>query len=119
MPASRLREALGQAGLLDAVSALPAGLDERLTTGGAPLTPDQASRLSLARAFLAAPSLLVLDGVLDRIDPACRKPLLAVLLAPDAPWTLAIVSHDQAVISSCQRRIELRDGQIVTSRGAP
>jgi ABC-type bacteriocin/lantibiotic exporter with double-glycine peptidase domain len=118
LPASRLREALGQAGLLEGVGALPHGLDEPLTTGGAPLTSEQASRLALARAFLAAPSLLVLDGVLDRLDPGPRGPLLDVLVAPGAPWTLAVVSHDPEVIARCQRRIELREGQIAPVRRA-
>jgi ABC-type multidrug transport system fused ATPase/permease subunit len=116
VPAGRLREALGRVGLLDEVGSLPLGLDEPLTTGGAPLTPDQARRLSLARAFIAAPSLLILDGVLDHLDPEQRGPILDALVDPQAPWTLAVITHDPSIISRCQRRIELRDGQI--TRGA-
>jgi len=108
-----LRQVLMQVGLLDTIAALPAGLNSRLCVSGAPLTTEQSLRLTLARAIVGRPRLLLLDGVLDRIDQRILPTLLDSLLAADAPWTLIVTSHDSQVIARCQRRARIESGVLI------
>lgn len=107
-----VRQALTQAGLLNDIAALPDGLNSRLCVHGAPLTAEQALRLTLARAMAGRPRLLLLDGVLDRIDQRLLPTLLDNLLAADAPWTLIITSHQPQVIARCRRRGRIEHGSL-------
>ena len=108
-----LRQVLEQVGLLDTVAALPDGMNSFLCANGAPLTTEQSLRLTLARAMVRRPRLLLLDGVLDRVDQRVLPTLLDNLLADDAPWTLIVTSHDSQVIARCQRRARIESGVLI------
>jgi ABC-type transport system involved in cytochrome bd biosynthesis fused ATPase/permease subunit len=105
-----LQQVLKQVGLQNTISQLPDGLNSQLGVNGIPLTSEQSLRLTLARAMLKRPRLLLLDGVLDRIDADILPALLEVLVAHDAPWTLIVNSHHPRVIARCQRHIRIEQG---------
>lgn len=111
LPVTEIRMALEQVALLDAVSALPEGLNTRLCSHGEPLVADQQLRLTLARAIAGRPRLLLIDKALDRIDSCYRESILDVLLAAEACWTLIVISHDLRVIGRCKRHARIRNGQ--------
>ncbi|MBL9103604.1 MAG: ATP-binding cassette domain-containing protein [Myxococcales bacterium] len=104
-----LRVALSLVALDDTVAALPGGLDTELTPSGSPLSESQASRLVLARALVAQPRLLLIDGALDRLKLPRRKleALLDHLFATDAAWTLVVASDDPDVRARCKRVVDL------------
>ncbi|MBS4050409.1 MAG: ATP-binding cassette domain-containing protein [Methylomonas sp.] len=108
-----LRETLAQVGLLERVNALPDGLHTRLGMQGAPLSPEQCLRLSLARAMIQQPRLLMLDRVLDRIDLDHLPTVMASLLAAEAPWTLIVISRQPAVIKACSRHFRIEQGRLI------
>lgn len=105
-----LQQVLRQVGLQNTISQLPDGLNSQLGVNGIPLTSEQSLRLTLARALLKRPRLLLLDGVLDHIDADILPALLEVLVANDAPWTLIVNSHHPQVIARCQRHIRIEQG---------
>jgi ABC-type phosphate transport system ATPase subunit len=72
-----------------------------LVTGGAPLSGSQADRLMLARAIAGKPGLLLVDDLLDRMEPELCRRTLAMLIAPDAPWTLVIATTRAEVMAAC------------------
>ena len=92
--ADEVRVALGSAGILESVNALPRGLQTELTAAGRPLAPSQALRLTIARAILHKPRLLLIDEALDSIeDLRADGPLVRALFAADAPWTLIVATE--------------------------
>lgn len=110
----KVRDALRAVDLLDEVARLPDGLRTRIMPDGSPLSRGQAARLVLARAIAGEPSLLVIDGALDALDPDTRAKALDVVFAPDAPWTLMVITDDPAVKSRCARSLTLTDARVYT-----
>lgn len=109
---SQIRDALRAVDLLDEVASLPEGLATRIMPDGAPLSRGQATRLVLARAIAGRPSLLVVDGALDALDPKTRARVLDTVFDDDAPWTLLAITDDQAVRQRCVRTLALADGRV-------
>lgn len=110
-----VREALATVGLLDDVLQLPQGLDTPLLFGGRPLTSMQRTRLVIARAIVGKPRLLLLDEVLDGLEPAALESLVTALFAPSRPWTLVVTTHDPDVIRRCDHQIRLSIPTAATS----
>lgn len=106
-----IRMLLQQTGLEVAIDGLPRGLDTILLPTGAPLSATQARRLALVRALASRPRLLLLDGALDGLGLSLtqREYLLDVVLGPDAPWTVVVVSNCPMVAKRCPRHIRLRE----------
>jgi putative ABC transport system ATP-binding protein len=105
-----IRHVLTQVGLMEMVAALPEGLLTRLYVHGFPLASEQCLRLTLARAILAQPRLLLLDNVLDKMDNRVLPTILDHLLAANAPWTLVVTSQHPFVIARCQRQAIIEQG---------
>jgi ABC-type bacteriocin/lantibiotic exporter with double-glycine peptidase domain len=68
--------------------------------------------LHLARALALRPRLLVLDEVLDALDPRSRDHVLQTLMAGNAPWTLILITRNPELIGRCTRAYELTGGQL-------
>lgn len=109
------REALRATGLLDDVLAMPAGLATPLLLGGRPLSRIQRLRLVLARAIAGRPGILLLDEVLDGLEPGALESLTPVLFGPEAPWTLVVASRDPGVIQRCNVVVRLGEGRTPSS----
>jgi putative ABC transport system ATP-binding protein len=110
--------ALEAVGLLDELLALPQGLNTDLHPHGRPLSHQQAFRLMVARAIVDRPRLLVLDGVLDRIDLRQDDDrLTATLFAADAPWTLVCVTQRPDVLARCSHAVRVEAGDIRPLQG--
>lgn len=103
----RIREALEAVGLWDQVQRLPDALDCQLSSGGAPLSSSQADQLVLARALIAQPRLLVIDGVLDRFEGEQLRRLNRFLHDPQAPWTLVLATQRSTIAASCDAVLPL------------
>lgn len=114
--ARRIRTVLEQVGLQAAVSGLSDALQTRLSTGGSPLTRTQALRLAVARALLARPAVMLVDGLLDEMEGLeSNDPMVNTLLAPDAPWTLILTSDRPEILRRCGRIYRLSSGSLYES----
>jgi ABC-type bacteriocin/lantibiotic exporter with double-glycine peptidase domain len=106
----RAREVLRMVGLEDAISRLEGGLDARVLGTSGPLSSSECARLVLARAVLARPDVLIVDGVLD--DLGLERPMssrvLDVVMGPDAPWTVIATSRDPQVRERCALAVQTR-----------
>ena len=106
-------EALTRVGAHAAVQRLPDGLRTVIENGGRGLPSTLRVRLLLARAIVHRPRLLLVDECLATVEPAARQELIDVLTAPDAPWSLLIVSHTRDLLAACDRVLVLRAGEVV------
>jgi putative ABC transport system ATP-binding protein len=113
---AQIRATLDQVGLLDTISALPDSLDTYLLSNGSPLTHEQCLRLTLARALLGQPRLLLLDRVLDKVDSRLLPALFDHLLAANAPWTLIVTSQRPDIIARFPRHITITNGELSDSK---
>ncbi len=110
----RARTWLERLELTEALDRLPKGLDTPMLPSGAPLSRGQARRLSLARALVAQPRVLLLDGALDRLGLSAsrREELLDEVLASDAPWSTVVVSDEAEVAGRCNRTWVTSEGRL-------
>ncbi|MBK8814919.1 MAG: ATP-binding cassette domain-containing protein [Methylococcaceae bacterium] len=107
-----VRQTLVHVGLADTVADLPASLETNLLPNGSPLTHEQCLRITLARALIGQPRLLLLDNVLDRIDNRVLPKILDYLLAEESPWTLIVASQRADIITRFDRKIKLHNGML-------
>jgi ATP-binding cassette, subfamily C, bacterial CydD len=96
---------------------LPAGLDTRIGEGGYGLSGGQAQRVAIARAYLKNAPLLLLDEPTAHLDPATEKEVLDSLRRLALGRTVILASHSSAAHGFGGRRLDLRDGKVVSARG--
>ena len=89
------------------------GLDTVIEQNGANLSGGQKQRLSIERAIVSKPEIIVLDDSASALDFATEKALREAILSLDYKPTLFIVSERTSSILSADKIIVLEDGQIV------
>jgi putative ABC transport system ATP-binding protein len=90
------------------------GLDDRLGHYPAQLSGGEQQRVALARALAPNPAILVADEPTGNLDEATGASIIDLMFAlkRERGATLIVVTHDLALASKCERRIELRSGRI-------
>jgi ABC-type multidrug transport system fused ATPase/permease subunit len=108
-----MEEALECVGLDNWIRTLPLGLDYWIAPGGAHLSGGQRQRLSIARALLMDPRILILDEAASCLDAVSEQSLLLKLrsLLPGA--TVIVVSHRLSTVSCMERVLVFENGRIV------
>jgi ABC-type multidrug transport system fused ATPase/permease subunit len=94
------------------VAALPDGLDARLGERGTTLSGGQRQRLSLARALVRRPRLLVMDDATSAVDPEVEARILAALRADGDDSSVVVVAYRKATIALADEVVYLRDGRV-------
>ncbi|ANH94941.1 ABC transporter ATP-binding protein [Streptomyces sp. SAT1] len=109
----RVRDALREAGLTDWWRALPDGLDTVLGTGARGMSAGEEQLLSLARAFLRDPALVLLDEPTARLDPHTEALLLPALERLLTGRTAVVVQHRPHALGHVDRILVLDEGTVV------
>jgi len=110
--------ALEAAGLDALVQELPDGLCTVVGERGRELSAGERQRLAVARAFLAEPTVLVLDEATGALDPRSEAAVLQGYDTLMRGRTTVIITHRPDLARRAHRVIVLRDGRIVED-GAP
>ncbi|MEM9352572.1 MAG: ATP-binding cassette domain-containing protein [Planctomycetota bacterium] len=92
-----VRDALDAVGLLQPVLRLPKSLETDLVAGGSPLTDHQKHQLLLARAIASRSPVLLIDGLLDRLDGPHRNLVLDSLESFDGTTVILTTGRDEVV----------------------
>ncbi len=103
---SRVNEVLEQVSLLDKKTSYPEYL-----SGG------EQQRISIARALVHKPGVLVADEPTGNLDPVLAKEIMKLFDRVNAQGTTVfIATHDHALVHEMSRRVvEIADGQVVRS----
>ncbi len=107
-----LRTALSTAQVLDIV-ADKGGLDAPVKQNGANFSGGQKQRLSVARALVRKPQILVLDDSSSALDYATEAAMRKAILALPYKPTLFIVSQRASSVMCADRILVLEDGRLV------
>ncbi len=91
------------------------GYDTLLGERGITLSGGQKQRLSLARALLKNPKLLILDDALSAIDANTEKFIIAELRKYFESRTTIIISHRISTVRYADNIIVLEEGRIIES----
>jgi ATP-binding cassette subfamily B protein len=97
----------------DFVSAMPGGLDARITQGGANVSGGQRQRLAIARALVRKPGIYLFDDSFSALDLATDARLRAALAPVTADATVVIVAQRVSTIANADQILVLEDGRQV------
>ena len=95
------------------VRKLPDGLDTRILQGGENLSGGQKQRLTIARALVGSPEILVLDDSASALDFATDAALRRAIAALDREMTVLIVSQRANTVRYADQIVVLDDGKAV------
>jgi ATP-binding cassette subfamily B protein/subfamily B ATP-binding cassette protein MsbA len=98
--------------LHDFISQLPAGYETRVGEGGATLSGGQAQRISLARAILRDPHILILDECTSQTDTVSEHDIHRVLRDFMRGRTTFVITHRLNTLEIANRIVVLENGRI-------
>lgn len=113
-----VRRALEQAHLASEIATLPEGEETRLGPETRSLSGGQRQRLTIARALLGAPDVLILDEPTSALDAVSEQAIRATLADMPPSVAVLIVAHRFSTLRSCSRILVLEGGRIVAD-GTP
>ena len=106
-------EALRIAQAKEIVDGKEKGLDTIVTQGGKNFSGGQKQRLTIARALVRKPEILILDDSASALDYLTDKRLREAIAGMDNPPTTIIVSQRTASVMNCDKIVVLDDGHVV------
>jgi ATP-binding cassette subfamily B protein len=106
-------DAVHRVGLTELVERLPEGVDTLVHERGVSLSSGERQLLALARAFLAAPRVLVLDEATSNLDLKSETKVEAGLDAVLEGRTAIIVAHRLSTAMRADRIAVVDDGRIL------
>lgn len=99
----------------DAVSSWPDGYDTWIHNGGSSLSGGEKQRLSIARAIMRNPKVLLLDEITAALDPATESAINRLIGELRADKTIVSVTHRLASVVDADVIHVFRDGRVVES----
>lgn len=110
---AEIYEALDISQSREFVEQKPDKLDEMIEQGGKNLSGGQKQRLTIARALVKKPQILILDDSASALDFATDAKLRKAIASMEGKMTVFIVSQRTSSIQHADKIVVLDDGQIV------
>lgn len=112
-PMERVIAAAKAANCHDFILSLPGGYDAQVGEGGVKLSFGQRQRISIARAVLRDPAILILDEATSGVDSQTERMIVEdAYRHAMAGRTTLIIAHSIELVSRADRIIFLSDGRI-------
>jgi ATP-binding cassette subfamily B protein len=109
---SEVEAALAALGLLDRFQSFPEGLSTEVRERGSRLSAGERQLVSLARAALADPTILVLDEATSNLDPGTEHQVEAALERLMHGRTVVVVAHRLSTAARADRIAVVFDGYL-------
>jgi ATP-binding cassette subfamily B protein len=110
-----LRAACARAQVLDLIERHPDGFEARVGEHGRLLSGGERQRLSIARALLKDPPILILDEATSSLDALTEAKVQAALDEVMKGRTTFVIAHRLATVRNATRILLLQEGRIVES----
>jgi ATP-binding cassette, subfamily B, beta-glucan exporter len=110
---TEMTEALEQAQAIELISSIGNGLDSVIGERGRLLSGGERQRLSIARALLKNPPILIFDEATSALDATTERKLQRALEAAMRGRTTFIIAHRFATIRHVNRILVFDRGQVV------
>jgi len=110
---TEIEEAARLANAHEFISKLPAGYDSIIGERGVKLSGGQRQRLTIARAILADPKILILDEATSNLDTESERLIQGSLRTLMAGRTSFVIAHRLSTIAHADRILVLENGRIV------
>ena len=110
-------DALERAQASEFMARQPDGLDTLIGERGRSLSGGERQRLSIARALLKNPPMLILDEATSALDAATERKLQQALETVMEGRTTFVIAHRLATIRNADRILVFEDGKIVEAGG--
>jgi ATP-binding cassette subfamily B protein len=108
-----VEDALAELGILERFKALPEGLDTEVRERGSRLSAGERQLVSLARAALADPSVLILDEATSNLDPGTERAVELALERLTEQRTVIVVAHRLSTAARADRVAVVDAGRLV------
>lgn len=108
----QVREVARLSEALDFIEALPRGFDTLVGERGQTLSGGQRQRLSIARALLKDPPILILDEATSAVDNETEAALQRSLDILGASRTMIVIAHRLSTVRHADEIVVLHDGGI-------
>ena len=106
-----IREVVEELGLYYAIAGV--GLDFQVGIGGARLTPAQRQKVSIARAVMKRPDVLVIDEATAALDRASQRRVMENLFSEFAGRTLIWSVHHASLAEEFEHTLVVDGGRVV------
>ena len=107
-----IRDAIAALGLGDRFDAFPDGLNTEVRERGSRLSAGEKQLVSLVRAALADPALLVLDEATSSLDPGTERTVERALGRLTEGRTVVVVAHRLSTAARADRIAVVDDGHV-------
>src|SRR6516165_7497519 len=110
-----LRAACARAQVLDLIERNPEGFEAKVGEAGRLLSGGERQRLSIARALLKDPPILILDEATSSLDALTEAKVQAALVEVMKGRTTFVIAHRLATVRNATRILLLQEGRILES----
>lgn len=109
----QLRQAASQACALEFIEQLPHGFESLAGERGRALSGGERQRLSIARALLKDPPILILDEATSALDPQTEAAVVQAFERVRQARTTLVIAHRLSTIKRADKVLVVVDGKIV------
>lgn len=109
----RVMEVCTMVKIHDFIISLPNGYNSHISENGKNFSAGQKQRLSLARAILLNPKILILDEATSNLDVETELEIDSILSSLSSNMTIIMIAHRLSTISRCDQILFLENGILV------